>query len=478
MKLSDGIHERQVMNRARELLKNTGILAVCNFASKILIFILVPLYTHALSTDEYGLYDLVISTVTLLYPILTCNIADAVMRFTMDKSIDRDDVARIGMKYILISIFLSLCILTIIKSLNLWPKINEYVIIIALYYFLYAFNQYLIQLAKGQEKLLDMGISAVLGTVFLIASNVVFLILIKLGIRGFFWANILSLGISVIYLTIKLRAYRFLRELLHDDKKLRSAMLSYSIPLIATTLGWWINSTADRYVVALMCGVAANGLLSISYKIPTIINTLQGIFIQAWQITAIKEYGEENTPIFYGRAFEIINILMCIACSCLIGLTKPISAILYQKDFYSAWQFVPFLLISCILNSASGFLGPILAAKKDSRSMAKSAVYGAISNIVMNIGLVYLLGIQGATIATVISSFIIYFVRKRAVGNGIEISRYRAVLLTWLLLCIQAILEIYTSLWWGEIILMIIMFALNLNGMKQVISIGKRILAR
>lgn len=35
----------------------------------------------------------------------------------------------------------------------------------------------------------------------------------------------------------------------------------YSVPLIATAVGWWINSAADKYVVAFMLGVASNGLL-------------------------------------------------------------------------------------------------------------------------------------------------------------------------------------------------------------------------
>ena len=52
-----------------------------------------------------------------------------------------------------------------------------------------------------------------------------------------------------------------------------------------------------------MLGVASNGLLSVSYKIPQIINTLQGIFTQAWQISAVKEYGEEDTSKFYGNTF-------------------------------------------------------------------------------------------------------------------------------------------------------------------------------
>ena len=227
-----------------------------------------------------------------------------------------------------------------------------------------------------------------------------------------------------------------------------------------------------------MVGVGANGLLSVAYKIPQIINTLQGIFIQAWQISAIKEYGENDTAEFYGRTFSYITLIMCATCSLLILLTKPIGHLLYQKDFFPAWQYVPFLLVSCVLNSASSFLGPILAAKKDSKSMAMSAVYGASTNLILNIVLVYLIGIQGATIATAISSLIIYEYRKRAVGHNIRIKQYNTVLLTWVLLWLQAVLEIYTPFWWIELLLMFIMLLLNWSGLKQIIMICNSLIER
>ena len=77
------------MSKSSYLIKNMGILTISNFSSKILVFLLVPLYTSVLSTKEYGTYDLAVSTATLLYPILTLNIVDAVMRFLMDKESDK-----------------------------------------------------------------------------------------------------------------------------------------------------------------------------------------------------------------------------------------------------------------------------------------------------------------------------------------------------------------------------------------------------
>ncbi len=449
-----------MMQRSKYLFKNIGILAISNFSSKVLVFLLVPLYTSVLSTSEYGMYDLITSTVTLLYPILTANIVDAVMRFSMEKIYKNEETASIGIKYIVVSIVVVGVGLLISYRLNAISNLDGLRPYVFLYYIFYVFNQYFIQLAKGLERVKDMGIAGVISTIVMLAANIVFLLILKKGLAGFFAANILAQAIPVLYYFIRLRFWNMVKRV-GKHNPLEKEMLLYCIPLICTVLGWWANSTADKYTVAFICGVAANGLLSVSYKIPSIISTLQGIFTQAWQISAIKEYGGENAASFYGKTFSYLNVIMSCACAVLIILSKPLAHILYAKDFYAAWQYVPFLLISSVLNCASGFVGPILAAKKDSKSMALSAIYGACANIVLNILLVYLIGVQGATIATVISSYLIYYFRIRAVRNEFYVKEYWKVLITWGTLCMQALFEIYTQAWYAEIIIIVVLIIIN-----------------
>ena len=81
------------MNRYTYLLKNIGLLTLSNFATKLLSFFLVPLYTNILTTTEYGTYDLFNTTIGVLIPILTLNIQEAVMRFLLDSKYNRKSIA-------------------------------------------------------------------------------------------------------------------------------------------------------------------------------------------------------------------------------------------------------------------------------------------------------------------------------------------------------------------------------------------------
>lgn len=455
--------------KAKYLFKNMGILTISNFASKILVFLLVPLYTSVLSTAEYGTYDLVVSTISLLYPILTVNIFDAVMRYCMDDTYSKKEIAIIGSKKVLISIGLCGVGLVFIFTLKLLPQLDGLYVFIFLYYAFYVVNQLMVQFAKGLEKVSLLGIAGVIGTVVMLGCNVLFLLVFKMGLEGFFLANILSQAIPALFYFFQLKFWNYVTNI-KSNRELEKKLLVYCLPLLFTTLGWWINNVADRYAVTAICGVAANGVLSVAYKIPSIINTLQVIFTQAWQISAIKEYGEKDTARFYGRTFVCLNLFMSVACAGLIILSKPLAYILYANEFFEAWKYVPMLMISTVINCASGFIGPILGAKKDSKSMATSSIYGAVVNIVLNVVLVYLIGIQGATIATVVSSYVIYHFRLRAVKNDIRVEQYWKTLLIWGLLVLESIITVYSHNWMIETAIGLIIILINMNTIKLLLN--------
>ena len=88
------------MKKYKELIKNMGLLTLSNFGSKILSFFLVPLYTAVLSTKDYGNFDFVTVTASLLIPLLTLNISEGALRFLLDKEKNKKQIFNICTKII------------------------------------------------------------------------------------------------------------------------------------------------------------------------------------------------------------------------------------------------------------------------------------------------------------------------------------------------------------------------------------------
>lgn len=449
-------------NRYSYLLKNTWILTISNFSSKILVFLLIPLYTNVLTPEEYGLYDLVVSCTTLLFPIITLNIVDGVMRFLIDKNYNKSDIVLIGIRYILYSNIIIFLFLVCCYSFQIIQIINGYELFIFIFYLSYSIYNFLSQVAKGFEKIYIIAIASVISTTLMLTCCILFLLVFDWGIKGFIIANSLSLMVPSIYYINSLNIKMHLKSS-NKNADLQKEILKYCLPLIFTTLGWWVNSTADRYIVIFFCGLSMSGILSIANKIPSVINTVFSMFGLAWQISAIKEFGTNGAKEFYSDLYIKINLIICIFGSLLILCSRYLAHILYGNEFYQACFFAPFLIIGTIFNILSGVLGPILSAQKKSKSMASSAIIGALLNVVLSTILVYCLETQGATIATALSSYVIYRLRAKAVGTEIMVNNITSVKLTWFSLITIAILDCYFNYVLIELFFVLVIFIINLK---------------
>ncbi|HGL2530391.1 TPA: oligosaccharide flippase family protein [Streptococcus pneumoniae] len=451
------------MSKYKELAKNTGIFALANFSSKILIFLLVPIYTRVLTTTEYGFYDLVYTTIQLFVPILTLNISEAVMRFLMKDGVSKKSVFSIAVLDIFIGSIAFALLLLVNNLFSLSDLISQYSIYIFVIFVFYTLNNFLIQFSKGIDKIGVTAISGVISTAVMLAMNVILLVVFDWGLLGFFIANVCGYVIPCIYIVSRLRLWELFE--IKIDKKLQWEMVYYALPLVLNILSWWVNNTSDRYIVTAIVGIQANAIISVAYKIPQILSTISAIFIQSWQISAIKIQEDKSDTTFVSNMLLYYNALLLIIASGIILFVKPISNILFGISFYSAWELVPFLIISSLFNAISGCIGAIMGAKMDTHNIAKSALVGMIANIILNIVLTFLMGPQGITISTLIASFLIFYMRKDSVKE-INSETYRAIYLSWILLVVEACLLIYMDFIIGALIAMVI----NLFLLKDVIK--------
>ena len=148
-----------------------------------------------------------------------------------------------------------------------------------------------------------------------------------------------------------------------------------------------------------------------AYKIPSILSMFQLIFSQAWTLSAVQDFDSEDRNGFFSKMYSLYNVCMVLLCSVLILSDRLVARILYSNDFFEAWRYVPFLLVSVVFGSLSGYLGGIFAAVKGSKSFATSTVAGAVLNIVLNIVLIHFIGTLGAAVATMASYILVWALR-------------------------------------------------------------------
>lgn len=415
------------MGKYKYLIKNVGLLTLSNFATKLLSFFLVPLYTNILTTGEYGTYDLFNTTVGVILPIFTLNIQDATLRFALDKNYDRNAIVTVSLKYLLLSNTIVGFILFILKCLNINSIINNYGIFFFLMFLAQSISGIVTNYIRGIDKIADLSITSVICSSVTIFLNILFLVVFKWRLVGYFMANIIGPLVQCIILMLRGNMFKDF-NIIKDYSTQHREMITYSIPLIANSLAWWINNASDRYVVVFFCGLAANGVYSVASKIPSILNIFQTIFGQAWSLSAVRDFDPKDESGFFTNTYNVYNCLMTIICSAIIVADKFLAKFLYAKNFYIAWRYVPWLTIAILFGALSGYIGGFFTAVKDSKAYANSTLFGAIINIILNLIFTPVIGALGAAIATTISFIVVWIIRlqqsKKYIKMKIEVKRH------------------------------------------------------
>ncbi len=423
----------------RDLSKNMMLFSISSLGQKALAFFLVPLYTSFLVTEEYGMIDLVMTTVNLLLPIITLNIAEGVMRFTLD---NRQDVRYFayGFKVTLSGIAMLGVVLGIAYIIPFFNDTKPYLIWIFCVISidsLYILYQYYL---RATNRIEVMVVGSLINTFITLTLNVLLIAKFRMGFIGYYIAYTSGLFFAFLYMLIRSGIHFRELALCGDTTSLRKQMLPYSIPAAFNAIAWWVNSSLDRYFVSWLCGVDDNGVYSMAYKIPNILTSFQLIFSRAWAISAIVEFDKDDTDGFLGKTYEMYSSSMAIVASLIILMNMIISRFLYVGDFFLAWKYVPLLVLSTFFGAMSGHLGGILSAVKDTKSIALSSSISAIINLVLNVLLIRKYGVVGAAIATAISYFGAWAIRLMLSARYVRMKvNWGKVTLVYVALLVQVI---------------------------------------
>ncbi|MEG2124793.1 MAG: oligosaccharide flippase family protein [Hydrogenoanaerobacterium sp.] len=450
------------MDKYKKLISNTMIFAIGTFSSKVLVFLLMPLYTRVLDNTAYGVVDLIMQTGNLLIPIVSVGIINSVVRFGLDESVRKSDVFSTGLLTILFGFFL---LVLCRPLLALVPNIKDHTLLIYLFVLMACLRSLCSQFTRARGLVRLFAFDGVLSTITTIGFTVLYLVVFKWGIDGYVMAIFCADFLSVIFLFISAKLYRFIK-IRNLNSSVRRAMFKYCIPLIPTSLFWWIMNVSDRYIVSDMLGVHTNGLLAASYKVPTMINLISSIFMDAWQISAVGEKNVLERERFFTKVFRTYQSLLFTAASGLILFSKFITKILVSDAFYGSWKFIPFLVMATTYSCLVTFMGSVYMTEKKSVFAFVTTAVGALLNVGLNIWLIPIFGVNGATFATFLGFFLVFALRAMDTRRFIKI-RFNVFKLIFntVILGVQSFIMIFEIKYWlfYEIAFTILMIVSNLG---------------
>lgn len=411
------------MSKGSELAKNTAVIAVGKIATQMVSFFLLPLYTAVLSTEDYGVVDLVTTYVQLLLPIVTCQLEQSIFRFLLDNRKDEENK-----KKILSDIYTLAVAVTIIFSLIYMcvsPLIHsKYKYMLLLNLLANVYVSLMLQTARG----LGMNIVYATGS-FIAASgqvilNVVLVLIVRLGASGMLISMFVAYMCSGVYLTVATKAYHYIR-FVKIEKKRVNRYLKYSLPLVPNVISWWILNSADRTIILKFINVGANGIYSAANKFSGIYTTIYNIFNLSWvESVALHLHENGSDEDFTKLQSTVIKFFSCA----FLGLTAImpfVFKILVNEKFGAAYYQIPILLAGAFFSAMTGVLGAYYVAEKMTSVIARMTIMAAILNIGVNLIFVQKFGLYAASISTLVAYLVVFILRyldvRKRFGIKIEL---------------------------------------------------------
>lgn len=401
-------------NKYVSLAKDIIIFGLGSVGSKLILFFMVPLYTNFLTDEEYGISELVFTISQLLIPFVSVVIFDAVVRFGLAKDQKKENVLLCGLLVVLIG---SLITIAVTPLFGLYDDMSEWKWYMCIYVIVSMVGPVEMNYLKVKDQNKLYALLSVLQTLVLAILNVILLIYLDWGIEGYLLSSIAA---NVFLAVVAFLAGGMIKDLKQAvfSKQLLWEMLAFSVPLILNNVSWWVIQSSNRVFVEMMIGVSALGIYTVATKIPSLINVITSIFSQAWGISSVKEFESTSDAGFYGNVFDLYQAFVFGVAVFAIPIVKPFMTIYVGDDFFSAWQYIPILLVSAAFSAVAGFYGTLYGALKRSINNMLTTIAGAVINIAVNILLIPVIGVWGAVLGMLATYVVISALRM------IDIKRY------------------------------------------------------
>lgn len=394
------------MKKFKLFIENFLVYGLGGIISKIIPLIMVPIVTRIMpSTDYYGICDLSNTVVSFASAVAVMGMYDAMYRLFFEKDDDtykkRVCSTALGFTFItsvVVFIVLLLFRQTIAQYFFSDRKYAYVVYISAIATLVGATNSIISAPTRMQNK---RKIFLITNTISPVLSYTISIPMLLAG----HYVIALPLAAVISGITMEISFAVLNHEWFHIsmfDRKLLKQLLIIAVPLFPNFLIYWIFNSCDKVMVTNMIGIGAAGIYSVGSKLGNCSQLIYTAFAGGWQYFAFSTMKEENQVESNSKIFEYLGIISFVATAFICAWSYGIFNVLFTENYLSGYIIAPYLFLAPLLQMLFQVAcNQFLVIKKTWPNMF-ILLAGAIVNVLINYFLIPVLGIEGASIATLL----------------------------------------------------------------------------
>ena len=381
------------MQKHNLLVKNTFLYAIGPLLQGIISIALIPYYSFVLHKSEFGYYDLLVTSGSIISGVVTLKISDSLYRWLVAAAGDEPKQATAIVNSLLA--MLAGTALVLLAMLFVPVEKVPYKWLATGYLISFMWFMHFQQLLRGLGFIKWFTFTAVMNALLLAGLNIVFLSGLHFRVDGILISAVLANAAGVLFILF-ITGSRFFKPRYFHRASFRE-MLGYSTPLVFNAINWWLMLGFDRYVLTGFLGLEANGIYAIAVKFASLLLLLNSFFIAAWQDHVLSNKAGTDYSLFashYLRLQLCLVILLSAACA-------PLIHFFIDRKFQGAIHYIPLLSLASSLSAITSFFGTFLLHGKDTRKLFSTSLWGSLLNVAISLSLVKFIGIYAPCIAMV-----------------------------------------------------------------------------
>lgn len=392
------------MNKFKLFISNFVIYGLGGIISKIIPLIMVPIVTRIMPDASYfGISDLSNTVIQFGSAFAIMGMYDAMYRMFFEK--DEEDYKKAVCSTALVFTLFTSCIIFFLMLLGRDliaryffsdPQYTNVVYLSAIATLVGATNSIISAPTRTQNK----------RKVFLIANTlgplISYAVAVPMLLAGYY---VIALPLAAVISAVTMEATfgvmnRQWFSLRRWDFRLLKQLLVIAVPLLPNFLIYWVFNSCDKVMITNMIGMEAAGIYSVGSKLGHCSQLIYLAFAGGWQYFAFSTMKESDQVKTNSLIFEYLGILSFAATFFICAWSYGIYRVLFVEEYLSGYIVAPYLFLAPLLQMLLQVAdNQFLVIKKTWPNMLILSV-GAVINVIINLVLIPVLGIEGAAIAT------------------------------------------------------------------------------
>tara|TARA_B100000131_G_scaffold120951_1_gene117978 strand:+ start:16707 stop:18161 length:1455 start_codon:yes stop_codon:yes gene_type:complete len=391
--------------------KDTIINGIADFLLIPLTFIKLPLLTKNLSASEYGIWGLMHTTAGLALPLTTLGLGVAMSRFLPYEK-DKNKLSEGFYSVFFIRIALCLLIISLLLifkqyiALKFFDNNIKVVELMTLFILLSIIQPIYMRMVTIFRLIKARSILRIIDSYIPIA---------VIAILFYFDYGLISIIKSTIVIKALITLYLFIYTFPRIGIKIPKftpvgEYLSYGLPTLPASLGFWLVNLSDRFLVTFFLGTSAVGVYTASYQIGSLPYMFAALINFVLMVALSKLYDEGKIEEVKTHLSYAMKYFLTLAIPFIFGslvLAKEILILLSTKEIALAGETItPMIAIGFLFLGIYNIMRYVLLITKKTKMLPFIWLISVPINLILNLIFIPKVGIIGAALSTILSYLI------------------------------------------------------------------------